>query len=136
MIATQASLFDDHLDYYRNVEGDTYSGLGMNTDAYFPRPYLVNTSNNKNRNTQTRYLQNGAYIRLKNAQLGYTLSKELTSKIALSRVRFYFSGDNLFTFTGKFPKGLDPETAIIGQRGHGKSMNLQTMYSFGLEVEF
>ncbi len=133
----QSSLFaDDHLDYYRDVEGDTYAGLGINTDSYFPRPYLTNPLNKKNRNVQTRYLQNGAYVRLKNAQLGYSLPQKLTSKIALSRVRFYFSGDNLFTLTGRFPKGMDPETAIIGDRGHGKSMNIQTMYSFGLEVEF
>ena len=133
----QSSLFvGDHLDYYRDSEGDTYSGLGINTNAYFPRPYLVDASNNKNRNTQTRYLQNGAHVRLKNAQLGYTVPKNLTNKVFLSKARFYFSGDNLLTLTGKFPKSLDPETATVGERGHGKSMNVQTIYSFGIEIDF
>lgn len=133
----QSSLFaDDHLDYYREVEGDTYVGLGINTDAYFPRPYLVAASNNKNRQIQTRYLQNGAYVRLKNLQLGYTVPQNIVDKVALSKVRFYFSGENLLTLTGRFPKSLDPETAIVGERGHGKSMNARTVYSFGLEVEF
>lgn len=133
----QSSLFTgDHLDYYRNKDADTYTGLGANTDAYFPRPYLVGASNTKNRQQQTRYLQNGAYARLKNLQLGYTIPKALTEKIALSRVRFYFSGDNLFTLTGRFPNSLDPETATIGERGNGKSMSAQSVYSFGLEVEF
>lgn len=133
----QSSLFvDDHLDYYRDKESDTYAGLGVNANAYFPRPYLIGASNDKNRKTQTRYLQNGAYLRLKNVQLGYTLPQTVTNKIALSRVRFYFSGDNLFTITGRFPKSLDPETATIGERGHGKSMNAQSIYSFGVEVEF
>ncbi|MDL2255350.1 TonB-dependent receptor [Parabacteroides sp. OttesenSCG-928-K15] len=133
----QSSLFaGDHLDYFRDKENDTYVGLGINTDSYFPRPYLVAASNNKNRQTQTRFLQNGSYLRLKNAQLGYTLPSALTHKIALSKVRFYFSGDNLLTLTGRFPKSLDPETATHGQRGHGKSMNAQSMYSFGIEIEF
>ena len=97
----QSSLFvDDHLDYYRDKDADTYAGLGINTESYFPRPYLVDNQNNKNRQTQTRYLQNGAYARLKNLQLGYTLPKSLTEKIELSRVRVYFSGDNLCTLTG------------------------------------
>lgn len=136
-ILTQSSLFaGDHWDYYRDVEADTYSGLGVNTDSYFPRPYLVNALNNKNREVQTRYLQNGAYLRLKNLQIGYTIPKSLSRKIALSKVRFYFSGDNLFTMTGRFPESLDPENAIIGMRGAGKSMNAQSIYSFGIEVEF
>lgn len=126
----------DHLDYYRDKDADTYAGLGINTESYFPRPYLVDNQNNKNRQTQTRYLQNGAYARLKNLQLGYTLPKSLTEKIELSRVRIYFSGDNLCTLTGRFPHSLDPETSTIGSRGHGKSMSAQTAFSFGIDVEF
>lgn len=133
----QSSLFvDDHLDYYRDKDADTYAGLGINTESYFPRPYLVDNQNNKNRQTQTRYLQNGAYARLKNLQLGYTLPKSLTEKIELSRVRVYFSGDNLCTLTGRFPHSLDPETSTIGSHGHGKSMSAQTAFSFGIDVEF
>lgn len=133
----QSSLFaGDHLDYYRDAEGDTYSGLGMNTNAYFPRPYLVNNQNDKNRQKQTGYLQNSAYARLKNLQLGYTIPKTITQKIDLSRVRVYFSGDNLCTLTGRFPKSLDPETAVKGKQGNGKSMNAQMAFSFGIDVEF
>ena len=137
MNAKQSSLFkDDHLDYFRDKAGDTYAGLGENTDAYFPRPYLNNQLNEKNRHVQSRYIQNGAYMRLKNLQVGYTLPKSWVTKASLQNVRVYFSGDNLFTITGRFPKSLDPETAIIGQRGAGKSMNLQSIYSFGVEVKF
>ena len=85
---------------------------------------------------QTRYIQNGAYLRLKNLQIGYTIPRSLSQKINLSRVRMYFSGDNLLTFTGKFPSSLDPETAAIGGWGMGKSMSPQTMLSFGIDVEF
>jgi hypothetical protein len=61
----QTSLFPHHLDYYRDTEGSTYSGLGINTDAYYPRPYSDNAQYRKNQQNQTRYLQSGAYIRLK-----------------------------------------------------------------------
>ena len=33
------TLFPHHLDYYRDVEGTKYSGLGINYDSYYPRPY-------------------------------------------------------------------------------------------------
>ena len=133
----QSSLFvQDHLDYYRDAEGDNYAGLGVNTDAYFARPYLNNPQNNKNRQIQSRYLQNGAYCRLKNVQLGYTFPKSWVNKVGLNKARIYFSGDNLLTFTGRFPKSLDPETATIGGRGNGKSMSAQQVVSFGIDVEF
>ena len=63
--------FKDHMDYFRAE--DTASPLGANVNAYYPRPLF----NNKNHKTQTAYLQNAAYMRLKNLQLGYTLPKSL-----------------------------------------------------------
>lgn len=50
-------------------------------------------------------------------QIGYTLPQSFVKKIALQKVRFYLSGENLFTITGRFPKSLDPETANVGGRG-------------------
>lgn len=67
--------FKDHMDYFRAE--DTASPLGANVNAYYPRPLF----NNKNHKTQTAYLQNAAYMRLKNLQLGYTLPKSLINKI-------------------------------------------------------
>ena len=47
----------------------------------------------KNTNVQTRYLQNRAYLRLKNIQLGYTLPVQWIQKAGISSVRVYVSGD-------------------------------------------
>lgn len=125
------------LDYYRDQEATTYVGLGLNTDAYFARPYINDSMNNKNRQTSTRYLQNGAYLRFKNIQIGYNLPEKFISKINLSKVRFYFSGENLGVITGNFPDYMDPETATQGYNNQGgKSMNPQASYSFGIDVEF
>ena len=101
--------FKDHMDYFRAE--DTASPLGANVNAYYPRPLF----NNKNHKTQTAYLQNAAYMRLKNLQLGYTLPKSLINKIGLQNVRVYVSGENLLTITG-LSDTMDPETAGIGNR--------------------
>lgn len=93
--------YKEHWDFFR-PEGDE---LGANTDAYFPRPIY---NNNQNQYCQTRYLQNAAYIRLKNLQLGYTLPKRWVTKVNLERVRIFFSGDNLWTGTS-INKNFDPE---------------------------
>lgn len=53
------------------------------------------------------YLESGDYTRVKLLQIGYTLPERLVSKIGASRVRFYLTGENLFTLTGY--TGYDPE---------------------------
>jgi TonB-linked SusC/RagA family outer membrane protein len=58
----------------------------------------------------SRFLESAAYCRLKNIQLGYTIPKELTSKLHIKSLRFYVTGDNLVTIT-KYT-GLDPEMHI------------------------
>lgn len=131
----QSTLFPDHLDYYRDEEATEYVGLGVNTDAFYPRPYL-NNERNKNQHTQSRYLQNGAYARLKNVQLRYTLSEDLSERIGMGRAAVYFSGENLVTLTS-LPSGFDPETAIDADGwGHGKSHLAQAVFALGLELQF
>lgn len=74
-----------------------------NPDGVIPNP--LGGSHNKDNNS--RFIESGAYLRLKNVQLGYTLPETLTKKVGMSRVRFYFSGSNLLTLTGY--TGYDPE---------------------------
>ena len=119
--------FKQHLDYFRD---DPDSPLGLNLDAYYPKPMF----NNQNKAIQTRYMQNAAYLRLKNLQVGYTFPERLTKKIFVQKFRIYFSGENLLTFT-KLSKTMDPETAGIGGRG-GTVYPLSKTYSFGLSVNF
>lgn len=122
-----STAFKEHLDYFRS---DADHPLGQNLDSYYPRPLF----NNKNHKPQTGYLQNAAYMRLKNLQVGYTIPQVLTNKIKLQNVRLYVSGENLVTIT-KLRKVFDPETAGVGRRG-GSSYPLSKTYSFGLSVNF
>lgn len=59
--------------------------------------------------TQTRFLFNAAYLRLKNLSIGYTLPRAWAQRIAMQKLRISASGYNLLTFSG-IPKYFDPET--------------------------
>lgn len=128
----QSTGLKEQLDYYRPA--NTTSVFGPNTDAYFPRVYM---NSDKNQYVQTRYLRNGAYARLKNIQLGYSLSKQLVDKAHLQKVYLYVSAENLFTIKS-LPKAFDPETAYSNytDSNTGKTYPLQKTISFGLNVSF
>jgi TonB-linked SusC/RagA family outer membrane protein len=117
----QITIFKQHLDYWRPD----------NTNAYFPKPYMT-TLTNKNIQTQTRYLQNASYLRLKNLQLGYTFPTTMTNWLGLGNLRIFFTGENLLTFTPLI-KVFDPED-LGGAIGPGKVYPLQTTYSMGLKL--
>lgn len=125
----QATGFKEHWDFWR-PEGDP---LGANTDAYYPR---VIRNDSKNMRAQSRYLQNAAYCRIKNLQVGYTLPKAWTDKAGMSSVRVYISGDNLFTFS-HMSKIFDPEALeSTYDANNGKLYPLQRTISVGLNVNF
>ena len=77
-----------------------------NTDARFPRLYAGGTQNTQ---VSSHWVQNAAYIRLKNLQIGYTLPRSLTEKIKISKARIFFTGEDLFTATKMWYKYYDPE---------------------------
>lgn len=121
--------FEEHTDYFRDEPSNE---LGVNTDSYYPRPLF----NGKNQQTQTRYLQDASYIRLKNLQIGYTLPASWTRNWGISRARVFFSGENLWTGTG-LATMFDPETVDGGNNSYESSGNaypLQKTISFGLSL--
>lgn len=121
----QTNFFEPHLDYFRPE--NTNSGLGANLNGYYPRPL----EDGRNRNAQTRYMQNAAYARLKNVTLGYTLPASLTQNYSVSNLRLFVSAENLFTITSL--KLYDPETIGVGN-WDGSTYPLSKGVSFGLSV--
>ena len=95
----------------------------------------ISSEVSKNQQVQTRYLQNAAYMRLKNLQLGYTIPHSIVNKISLQRIRLYISGENLFTITG-LNKNFDPETLSGWGGGMGKSYPITKSLAFGLNIDF
>lgn len=120
-----------HADYFRDES--TWSVqegiLDVHKDSYYPRPIF--SGGGKNKQVQTRYLQDASYIRLKNLQIGYTIPNKLTKKIGFQVIRFYFSGENLLTGT-HLSSLFDPET--IGSGWGGCAYPLSRTLSFGLNV--
>ena len=100
-------------------------------NAKFPRLYFDDFGGNKNTRPNSYFLQNASYFRLKNLTFGYTLPKQWTDKVKMSRVRIYFSGDNLVTFTKFY--GLDPERETDGRAAQYPQNKI---CSFGVNVEF
>ena len=105
--------------------------MGQNLDSYYPRPIF----SGKNQQTQTRYLQDASYVRLKNLQIGYTLPNNITSKVGIQKLRLYVSGENLLTFT-KMSKIFDPETIDGGSGSNGNAYPLSKVISGGISVNF
>ena len=58
------------------------------------------------------YIQNGSFLKLKTFTIGYSLPQDIAKKISVTKIRLYFSTQNLFTITSY--KGLDPEIGIQG----------------------
>lgn len=127
-----AGCFKPHLDYFRPA--DTTDPFGPNLDAYYPR---ANWNGSPNTHTQTRYLQNAAYCRLKNVTIGYTLPKELTRKAYIENLRVFLSGENLCNITNFTDLG-DPELidAYDSSTGFGNVYPLQRTFAVGLNVTF
>jgi len=67
----------------------------------------VNASFSTSQVPNSYYVENGSYLRAKNAQLGYTLPDAACSRLGIRNLRVYVSGTNLFTITGY--SGTDPE---------------------------
>ena len=76
-----------------------------NPNAYYPRLRFGGWGNTR---TQTRYMQDASYIRLKQITLGYTLPKEVLTNIGLQNLRLFITGQNLCEWT-KLIKSYDPE---------------------------
>jgi TonB-linked SusC/RagA family outer membrane protein len=107
---------------------DTWSET--NRDAYFPAPH-VSTSDKKNVQPQSRYVQNGAFVRLKNLTLAYNLPSNVLSRIGMSQAQIYFAGMNIWETT-KMRKPLDPEVRPTLTQEYYK----QRSYAVGLRIGF
>ncbi len=88
----------------------------------------------------SRYLSDGTYVRLKTLTFGYTLRQSQLTRLKLTSVRFFFTGQNLLTFTDY--KGWDPEVSadyLTGNINIGNdfySAPQSRTFSLGLNVGF
>ena len=98
-----------------------------NPDGYYPA--VLNGSSPNNFRRSTHYMIDGSYLRLRNAELGYTLPKTFSAKLNLENVRLFANGMNLVTWDKV--KVMDPESNS-GTGGYP----LQRSLNLGLQVNF
>lgn len=80
-----------------------WNGQGSSNEI----PRMTTMRDNLNHRTSDMFLEKGDFLRLKNLVVGYTLPEMLTSRIGVSKARFYVTGQNVFILTGY--TGMDPE---------------------------
>jgi hypothetical protein len=135
-------------NYFWGITGDPIQSTGFvqqhdrwsesNPDGFYPKYYFTTTEMNKNKQTQTRYLQSSAYLRIKNLQLGYSLPTSLLGKLKFQKIRVFVNVENLATAT-RMIKTMDPE--FSNTEGYwfgpdGKVYPLRRTWACGLNITF
>jgi TonB-linked SusC/RagA family outer membrane protein len=154
------------LDFYRATDDDaatralhsqSYLDAGLadaNTDAKYPvlQSWLADRNLGERIDEaqglavpQTDYMLNGAYLRLKNLTVGYTLPGTLTNRIGVASLRVYVSGENIAT-KSELKKFFDPEAVTDNinktnpnastSSGWGYAYPYQRRFSMGLNLRF
>jgi len=106
-----------------------------NTDTDVPRMTNYTPYASVFNETSSRYLFDATYARVRNLTLGYTLPRNIVSRIGLSKVRIYFQGDNFLTFYKYKDQGTNPEAAGIGGQ-IGSEIPMQKVFSAGINLSF
>lgn len=132
-----ARKYEYYFNYANNMVADVLNSWTKdNTNTYVPVAKVTNADGG-NSLPSDFYIEDGSYFRLKNLQLGYTLPEKLSRKAYMSRLRFYFSVQNVFTLT-KY-SGFDPEVSSNTLFARGVDQNSYPnarTYTVGFNVTF
>lgn len=116
-------MYKDQLDYW----------MPDNVDGYIPRNYPLGGVNyGISRSTQTKYLLDGSYLRIKNITFGYTLPQSLLETVKIDTFRIYVAGENIYDFDN-LPDGINTELA---NQGGGATYPYMKSFSVGLNMTF
>jgi hypothetical protein len=142
-----ANIYPWNLDFYRGASESgadrerhsaSYIAAGLadaNPNAYFPVLQSWMADNNYGSGldiSQTKYLLNAAYLRVKNITVGYTIPNALLKRYHINRLRIFLTGENLFEFSS-IKKYLDPESITDG---YGWAYPYQRKYAVGINLDF
>ena len=107
---------------------DRWTVDNQSQDVFYPRADYGPNANNSQKSTW--WLRNMSFLRLKDAEIGYTLPESMTKKWGLSKIRFYIQGKNLITFSDF--KLWDPEV----NANYGNVYPLIRTFAIGANVNF
>lgn len=113
---------------FKDVAENRWSEFTRDPNSEYPRMSMVSNANNSR--SSTFWLRDMSFLRLKNAEIGYSLPKNLIRKVGLSTLRFYVQGVNLLTFSGF--KLWDPEL----DTNYGNSYPQMRNVTLGMNLNF
>jgi hypothetical protein len=119
--------FQNQTQLLKAFADDHWSEDNQNMYALWPR--FSTTLNANNTQNSTWFMRNGAFLRLKQVEIGYSIPGDWKEKLRISNLRFYVSGTNLLLFSGF--KLWDVEMA-----GNGLAYPLQRVFNVGLNISF
>ncbi|MGF7230971.1 TonB-dependent receptor [Arachidicoccus sp.] len=126
---TYGALYANELNYWTPT----------NTSAYYGRIYTDNVNSpyqSYNQITQTKFLLNGAFLRIQNLTLRYSLPNKLIRKTRITKAQVFVSVENPYTFT-HMPKGMYPDVSTQGATaGGGLGYPYMHKTSFGINLSF
>ena len=102
--------------------------------AYWPRPTTYQTNSQDKKTVlsmpNTRYMQNAAYVRLKNVELSYTFNEKVSHAIGMEVLKVFLNGENLLTYTPlhKWAPNFDPEGIDGGDKDFSSNTLNGTAY--------
>ena len=136
------TFYESYMDHYTLADGytDPFDPNSKWVAGYYPAVAKATSAYDSASNATYRVAQpynfiNATFLRLKSAELGYTLPSKWTNAIKIKSLRVYVSGTNLLTFTNKLLKPYDPERAesqYLGAAGYP----LMKTFSLGLNLNF
>ncbi|MPQ47479.1 SusC/RagA family TonB-linked outer membrane protein [Marinifilum sp. N1E240] len=108
-------------------------------------PKAIEGGNNQAYKPSSRYLEDGSYLKLRNVTLSYNLPESVLTKMKLKSVKFFVTGENLWTLTDF--SGTDPEVAVIGDTNDyasryysegtaGALYPMSRKFLFGVNIQF
>ena len=131
-----------------NYTDDMYDPEKNNWDtAYWPRitSYQSNATNNWTKVLEvpnTRYIQNAAYVRVKNIQVDYSFNRNVCDKLHLQGLKLYLTAENPFCYTPlhKYAPNFDPEglsyDTDFASAAQGYTYPILKTFTFGINVTF
>ena len=126
-----AGTFEGTNYYSQHLESWTQERFDQGLPINFPR---LTTQVSPNHNYNSYFVIDASYIRLKNAEIGYTLPVRWANKVGSKNIRFYFNGLNLLTWDKLPTKNFDPELTLSG-RGQF-TYPITRVYNLGVNVTF
>lgn len=131
------TLHEKFLDRWHtvNTTDDPYNPVTTWTTGFFPALRNYNYNNTTEANVIDVWRPNATYLRMKNIEIGYSLSKTLAKRFGMESGRVFINGFNLLTFCNKLLKDADPERQEADWDAN-LAYPLMKSYNIGVNINF